>query len=93
MRSAYGGHDQLGWKSRTCQRLQTASPVLHAFELPQLRQARVKDLALFLSDKASQGLIKQTRLRHTQQDDGSSVSFLDNAVGVSDQVAVWGKFA
>jgi hypothetical protein len=53
----------------------------------------VKDLALFLSDKASQGLIKQTRLRHTQQDGGSSVSFLDNAVGISDQVAVWGKFA
>src|SRR5262245_1658549 len=91
LRSAYGGRSELGWKSRACPRLQADFPVLHAFELPQPRQEGAKGQALFLSYKVSQGLIKQMWLWHAQQGGSSAVGFLDNAVGVSDQVTVWGK--
>src|SRR5262245_9467658 len=91
LRNAHGGHGEIGWKSRAGPRLQADFPVLHAFELSQPRQEGVKGRGLFLSYKISQGLIKQMRLRHAQQGSGSTIGFLDNTVGVSDQVAVWGK--
>jgi hypothetical protein len=60
-------------------------------KLPQPLQESAKGRALFLSDKTSQGLIKQVWLWHPQQGGGSVVGFLDRTVGVSDQVTVWGK--